>query len=199
MRNYKIQEFQNVIHLSEVSNQGAGRGLGCRGGCSLLLRILGEHLPQSDRLVSASRQDYLAIRRKAQRQHTLSVASQLSNLKKSAISDFCPKIHLFLPTYLFHGGKLPNVNLVIRVSVSRHNFLVLGRPQQRAHLRLGVDGRDAGSGARIPKPDVSVGGAASRGQNAALPRTPGQRLDGRLMRPAKISTFTKPHSDQCQK
>lgn len=84
MRNSKIGELQNVMHLSEVSNQGATRGLGCCGGCSLLLRILGERLPQADCLVSTSRQDYLAIRRKAQRQHTLSVASQLSNLIKVA-------------------------------------------------------------------------------------------------------------------
>ena len=44
--------------------------------------------------------------------------------------------------------------------MSGHNLLVFLVPQQRRHLRLGVNGVDHGAGGGVPEADVSVGSTA---------------------------------------
>ena len=59
-------------------------------------------------------------------------------------------------TDLGHGWVLPDNELVLGEAVARHNLAVLLVPQQRRHLRLGVNGIHARASRRVPEANVTV-------------------------------------------
>ena len=79
----------------------------------LLLRT-GEDLPESQRLISSSRNNGRSIWTYSKIQHTIGMSSKRCNL--------------------LHGGVLPNNNLVEGVAVGADDFIAILRPCQVADL-----------------------------------------------------------------
>lgn len=106
---------------------------------------------------------------------------------------------------LRHAGErrvLPHGELVLGEAVGRDELLLVGRPHDGADLGVGVDRVDARAAVRVPEAEVPVGGAAAGGEEAGLPRAPGERLDGggvvvelELGRPRRRAVLVVPDRD----
>jgi len=84
--------------------------------------------------------------------------------------------------HLGHRRILPQTQLVLAVTVRRQKLPLMRVPLQRAHLRVRVHRVEHGAGVRVPKLDATVGGTAARSEQVGLERTPGESLNGSLMR-----------------
>ncbi len=80
-----------------------------------------------------------------------------------------------------HGGVLPDGELVLREAVRGDQLALMRRPEQRRHLRVGVDRVDKRARLRVPNLNATVRGTAASGQRVRLPGAPSQSLHGRLM------------------
>lgn len=68
---------------------------------------------------------------------------------------------------------LPHENLILRVSVRRHQFRWMLRPRQIAYLRPGVHTLHRLSGQCVPKANASIGSASAAGQQSMMMWWPG--------------------------
>jgi hypothetical protein len=79
------------------------------------------------------------------------------------------------------AGRTPHSQLILREAVRRDQLLLVTTPLQTAHLTLRVNRLRQRTCLRVKQTNVTIGSAATGGQDMLGVRAPGQRLDSRVV------------------
>ena len=156
LKTYQSEHVARFRGLTFTQTSAQPKGGGVNLGnllCSPLL-LAGEDLPESQRFVTSSSYNGLAIRAHGKVEDAEGVALEGGDL--------------------LHGGAAPDDDGVVGVAVSGDELVGVLGEEEVADLRAGFNAARLLHLERVPEADTAVGSASARSEDSVLQRIPGQ-------------------------